>query len=473
MASLAPPRANYVNVAKKDDFRTARFVTQGEENLHNLDMDALKSYGNELEGYADVLYYIQQAAMTVLLWRGHYQVNICGCKFKLALHSLTAFVMGVFLVEDFDLFPAFFFFSIAWFFLASNEQRQRNPSPWHKSATFGGMWLAFLTKRPWNKEINPNDAELQPLIKEYEEAQEERRKKKEEKKDNSNTQMSLMDAYFAQEEQETTENAEKKDNSNTQMSLMDAYFAQEEQETTENAGDEDIETNTGGMQINPLKPILLPIQKVLGLACQALRIVKSVVVWDESIYAFLITNACLFAGAVLIFVPWSWILRWIFRVIVWTLLGPWMKLVDIFVVKKLQADGDNFMKRLDHTVKQRSQLLLLKKRTIMVHKEDAFKLRAIKRYMFGKFIAKVPQFKDYRYPDIPLPESSSLPHDTAGYSSVHIVERKHGQQLMGHMIPAWGDAEDGAMLNSAAKTESETILSRASPMKLFSRKKAK
>lgn len=442
MASLRPPRANYVNMAKKDDFRSARFVTQGEENLHNLDMEALKSYGVELQGYADAVYYIKQAVMIVVLWRGHYQVKVCRCKCKLPLHSVVAFVMGISLAENLDLLPSFIFLSIAWFFLATNQQRQRNPSPWHKSATFGGMWLALITGRPWGKPIVSNDAELEPLIKEYAEEQEARRKSKEEKKEKSKTHLSLMDAYFAQEEKEAVDN-----------------------------GAEEIETKTGGAQLNPLKPILLPIQKILGMACRALRIVKSIVLWDESIYAFMITNAALFIGVVLIFMPWSWLLRWAFRVAVWTFLGPWMKLVDIFVVRKLQADGDNFVKRMELSMEKRSQVLLMKKRFIMTRKEDAIKLRAMKRYMFGKYIAKVPQFKDYRFPDIPLPESSSSPHD-AGYSSVKIVERKHGQQLDGHMIPAWGDVDDSEILNVKATTQSDTMLSRASPMRMFQKKKA-
>jgi hypothetical protein len=77
VASLSLPPANFVNVAKKDHFRSARFVVHGEENLNNLDMDVLlKSYGNELSAYRHVIFYIQQALFTVLLWRGRYQINI-------------------------------------------------------------------------------------------------------------------------------------------------------------------------------------------------------------------------------------------------------------------------------------------------------------------------------------------------------------------------------------------------------------
>lgn len=438
LASLSLPPANFVNVAKHDHFRSARFVIHGEENLNKLDMDALKSYGNELSAYRDVVGYIQHAALTVLLWRGHYQINLYRCHFKLPLHSIVAFVMGISLIEDFNLLPSYFFFCIAWFFLATNEQRQRNPSPWHKSATFGGLWFAILTGKTWSSEIVPNNDELQPLIIDDKTAQEEGQKEKESKSKRRAKQMNQTDAYLAQEEEELVDEQNREDG---------------------------IETTTEGFQLNVLKPILLPIQKVLGQICRTLRIGRSIVTWDESFYAFAIVNVSLVAGTALLFVPWSWLVHWILRVVVWTLLGPWMKLVDIFVVEKLHADDDNLVKRLFHSMEQRSLALLLRKRLILMRKEDALKLRAMKSYMFGKYIARVPRFKDYRFPDVPRSESSASPHE-AGYSSVQIVDRKSGQKLVGHMIPTWGDPEDGAILTAKAKT-GNTILDRINPMNLL------
>jgi hypothetical protein len=302
LASLGPPPLNYVNMAKKYNFQQARFVAQGEENLHQLDMEALKSYGNELQGYSDLLYYVEQALLTVILWRGHWPVNLCGCKFKLAIHSVVAFVLGVFLVEDYDLFPSFLLFSIAWFFLATNELRQCNPSPWHQSATFGEMWYALIFGWYKGKEVVAGHPELQPLIQEFEKAVEKRREKQKDKEAKSQRHDSQMDAYFAQEEKETAEDEENVDR---------------------------IETKTGGVSLNPLKSVLLPIQEALRQVCIIFRVVRSVVTWDESVYAFVITNACLIGGLVLLFVPWGWIIRWVLRIFVWTFLGPWMK-VSLF-----------------------------------------------------------------------------------------------------------------------------------------------
>ena len=118
---------------------------------------------------------------------------------------------------------------------------------------------------------------------------------------------------------------------------------------------------------------------------------------------------------------------------------------------------------------QRSLVLLMRKRAIMMRKEEAVKLRAMKRYMFGRYVLRVPQFKEYRYPDRPRPEDSSAsPHDE-GYSSVRISERKHGQRLVGHMVPVWGDDENDAILTTEAKAQ-EGLLSRVNPTKFFARK---
>jgi hypothetical protein len=169
---------------------------------------------------------------------------------------------------------------------------------------------------------------------------------------------------------------------------MNTYFVEDKLEAAKAAAKEEIETKTGSLQLNPLKLILLPIQQILGLVCKTIYIARSFLLWDDhSVYAFVITNACLAAGVGMLFIPWNWLLHWTLHIIVWTFLGPWMKLIDIFIVRKLEAGGNNFMKSLEHGMEQCSNMLRLRKYKIMVHKEDDLKL-CVKRYMFGKFIAK-------------------------------------------------------------------------------------
>lgn len=78
-----------------------------------------------------------------------------------------------------------------------------------------------------------------------------------------------------------------------------------------------------------------------------------------------------------------------------------------------------------------------------IKKEKAAKLRDMKKYMFGKFITRVPVLKEDRYRDVPLPGSSATPYkhallplsevamQEAGYRKTRIP----GQHLTGDMIP--------------------------------------
>ena len=326
--------------------------------MNKLDMEAIKSYGNELNEYQLVLFYIIEALKVVILWRGHFPIGFGKCKVKIPIHSIIAFTMGIFVVENFNLIPSFALFSITWLLVACNEQRHKHPSPWYGALTGWEMWYALVIGDVWNETIVAN--EKQPLIDKYEKERNEKMKAITEKLDGQKKENEKMNFKFQSEEQETEE-----------------------------AADTDITTKTGGVSLNPLKPILLPIQQILGQVCVALRIGKSIVTWDESFYAFILANACLFAGIALIWVPWSWIIRWALRITVWLGLGPWTGYpLDYFIVRKLEADGDNQMKKFERAMEQRTSNLLLRKRQVAINKERAVKLRSFKRYMFGKYIVK-------------------------------------------------------------------------------------
>jgi hypothetical protein len=70
-----------------------------------------------------------------------------------------------------------------------------------------------------------------------------------------------------------------------------------------------------------------------------------------------------------------------------------------------------------------------------VKKERAIKLRSMKRYLYGKFIVRVPAFNTDKYVDSPLPESFAKPVSTKTAPMVNITGRKYGQILKGDMIP--------------------------------------
>jgi hypothetical protein len=399
---------NYINLPRRTDFLTAFFVCNGEENLQKLDMGAIVAYKHELMGYLDIFFYISQSLMTVIFWRGHFDI---GGGTLMPIHSIIAFLMAIFVVENFNLIPSFGLFSIAWLLLATNEHRQRNPSPWHVTMTFRQMWHAVIadTAPP----IAIADHENEAAVRKYEEANKARRKE------------DLKKA------KEAADNARK----------LGTFLANESDAANEVVV-ADLSTCAGRLNLFPLTAkVLLPVQRLLGQICKALRIVSSIVMWDESIYAFMLVNACLALGIIFLFVPWSFFIRWTVRIAVWLLLGPWMKLVDIYYVRELVEGQSSEAEAFKRLAEIKTQQIAMAREAIMRQKEEIVKTRAIKTYMFGRYITRVPKFKEYRFPDVPRHESTATPLKPKP-SPVIIFKKSHGQKLVGDMIPTWGDAVD-------------------------------
>lgn len=403
LGSLQIPSLNFINLAKRKDFRCAHFVCYGEENLQRMDMETIYNYKAELEDYLSVINQVGRAALTVFLWRGH--MNLSGTAIKLPLHSLIAYTLASHLIENWNRLPSVFFFSIAWFLLATNEHRHRHPSPWCQPMSFVTMWQALL----FGNMVPPAciaDHENEGAVRRYEQS------------------------LLKKQEKERAA----------------AERAQARAEEIANLGegmdisDEKMETKVGKISLNPLAPLLLQVQDILGLICKCLRITKSIIMWEECYFAFALANTCLALSLVFLFFPWGFLLRWTLRLLVHSLMGPWMKLVDIYYIQKLDSDdADNAAKQLELAAREKIESLNVAKRALMVRMEDFSKTKAMKRYMFGKYVTRVPQFKEYRYVDLPRPESTARP---SKLDLNVITERQHGQSLSGQMIPKWDGAED-------------------------------
>jgi hypothetical protein len=119
-----------------------------------------------------------------------------------------------------------------------------------------------------------------------------------------------------------------------------------------------------------------------------------------------------------------------------------MKLVDMFYVRKLEDKGENEAKKFQRLADAKLSTFAASKRAIMEKKEELLKVSALKRYMFGKYVTRVPMFKEYRFRDVPLAESTATPYVANEGNRVVIAEKRHGQLLIGSMVPRWADAED-------------------------------
>ena len=225
--------------------------------------------------------------------------------------------------------------------------------------------------------------------------------------------------------------------------------AQEELEREmEDIGDTsgDISTNrtAGGFSVDPFKAVLSPVQQNLAMVCKYLRLMRWIVYWEECYISFWITAGCFMISAVFVFVPWFFLVKWTSRFVVWTFFGPWMKLLDIFYFSKLKDLSEDEIEAQRLAAREKRRLATEEALSqARIKREKAAKLEAMKTYMFGKYIARVPVLKEDRFKDIPRSESYAVPYkptpiplseiamQEAGYHRTRLP----GQHLVGDMIP--------------------------------------
>ncbi|EJK45473.1 hypothetical protein THAOC_35911 [Thalassiosira oceanica] len=200
----------------------------------------------------------------------------------------------------------------------------------------------------------------------------------------------------------------------------------------------------GGFALDPTRAYLYPIQQYLGVACEALRILKNILLWEECYLSFWIVVGSFSLAAITFFVPWRFIIGWTSRIVIWLVFGPWMMAADrLYFSRYSDESQDEKKRRLDELKlkrRERHDKLVLE---AQVAREKAAKLRDFKCYLFGNHISHVNVLKKDRYYDLPLSASSATPYnpeakslgeqamDEAGYGKTRI----EGQQLVGEMIP--------------------------------------
>lgn len=325
----------------------------------------------------------------------------------LPLHSIVAYVWAILVTWNFNLWPSFFLFGVGWALLATNEYVKQNPSHWKSSRGYFSLLRLFLLNA-----IPPETVPRNHRIKEIEEFNENERMAAERRK--------------RMKEQEDKQKQE---------------VLAEMQDEIDQAEEEDVDIASGragllpGMSVNPLKPILYPVQKELRKIVTILRIARTVVLWEETYLSFWIVTFAFLASALVLFVPWAFLLRWVLRIAAWVLLGPWMILVDKYHFQKIRTlSEDESDEAIRKRIKSRYTDILASALNSRIRTERGLKLKSMKRFCFGKYLINVPVFNNDLYWDNPLPQSSAMPCPKK-LEPVSIVEKKYGQNLSGDMIP--------------------------------------
>ena len=444
LSTLEPPPPVYVNVKKRKDFRVVRATCMGKTDYEKYSVKTIKSYLDELREYQQILFYLEDGLMALLLWRGQFPLKIGSTTYALPMHSINAFIAATLLVERPQLFPSFAFACIAWLLLAVMGHRRKSANLWARCKSYDQIFHALVlgdTKTPPQK-IEP--------FEEYEAAKNE------------------LEEWLRR-----IEEAEKK----AERDFEEAQKQEAERlKELEEIGDADADISTkvgGGVTIDPIKAALFPVQLLLGVACRKIRFVRHIVTWEESYFAFWITTASILLSVASLFVPWFWILKWTSRLVVWTVFGPWMKLLDIYYFSAVDEPES------EEQVKLKEQQAALKRRLAATEaasrariiRENAAKMKVMKKFMFGKFGMKIPILKEDRYADRPLPQSSATPYKAKNLSLAEVAmqdagynrTRLPGQNLVGDMIPTVENESSFTAAPTGKPTANPKLLDKSAP----------
>jgi hypothetical protein len=322
----------------------------------------LTKYSDELQSYTECFDEVADALLTVFMWRGHFPITLGFFKkkwtFKVPLHSMIAFTWGIILAHDFEKIFSFLCFWVAWVLLATLDFRMSNPNPWKRPRSYLELLGILLFNKSFVRvEVRPNE-NIEAILQHDEQLAERLR----------------MRNLALENMRVEKENNEKR--------------LQEEGEALDQYDLDPTTKMTGGLAqiaLAPFKSVLFPAQMTLYRVCVTLRVASSIILWNDSIAAFWIVTVALLSSLLVAWIPWAFIFRWGFKIFVYVVLGPWMKLVDIFYVHKLQNMTPGELKAKAEADYQRRYDLLLGETYIRkLLKENWLKLQDITKYMFGE-----------------------------------------------------------------------------------------
>ena len=240
-------------------------------------------------------------------------------------------------------------------------------------------------------------------------------------------------AHYLEEESKAEEKIyndriEKLKRADEERTKAQLKLAEEHQSQVAQIGDQTADTNmatsSAGVSLDPLKFVLYPLQQYLALACKILRFCKNVLFWDEPYLAFILTFVFFGVAIVLSFIPWAFLFRWTSRLVAWLLLGPQMRLVDIFWYSKYENMTDEeFAQKMRSSLESQLHAARGKASIARIRREEAIKLLEIKKMLYGNYITKVPVLRMERFPDIPLHSSAAQPYKAPSHLAENAPER--------------------------------------------------
>lgn len=339
LASLKIPPPIYVNTKAAKKFHCIRHTVNGDFDVSVYSIQTIIMLGKELMSHKKVVHYAKKIIADCFFWRPVSKLTVRVPWFLKSdkdrviesdslfdkytverdiytpFYSVVVLISWVLVIEKPRLLPSFSWFSLAMLLLTTKQFRATYPNPWWRNATLTEMcMMLFLGKKapisPEKIDVNES-ADLARQADQY------------------------WEHLIAEEEKKGA------------IIRAEIYAEQQELERQlleTNGVADNIETKVGSISIDPLvilKPYFYPAQLALIQLCSFVRFVKNVLQWEESHYSFLLTLLSFALGVTFIFLPWVFIIRWVARLLVWILAGPWMRFLDPTRKKKMTEEDED------------------------------------------------------------------------------------------------------------------------------------
>lgn len=407
-ASYAAPPKFIINCPSVKSHQVLRYLTRGAVDMEKPTVDSVKLYAAEVTSYWTHYCYFLDVLFEILLWRGRWYISSkTSVWFPIQSMVFAAFILVS--IERPELCASMFFYMLAWCLLSTNFYASRHPNPWKRVKRSEETNLVVLTGRSFHPAITiepDKGVEEAKIVDLVDQLRGERMSK-----------LITEFLYF----------------------MLKVYRIYSKTTVTANF------FSTPNNQWSFLSGRLYYLHMLLKYICQYARLYLALINW-QGYYTNKVTTMFLAMGTLYLVPHVHHLTWWIVRIVAWTLLGPWMKLLDVYLVHRWFKTSDELMKIVqscgtpdpdlpDFEQLLESEVFLNMSKSGRVIGENAIKLKDMREHIFGQYSEVVPVVDSSRYPSVPLPSSSARPW-LVDYEPLVTKQESHvpGQELSGSMV---------------------------------------
>lgn len=419
--SFTPAPRFMINVDNVKSHYVLRYLTRGAIDMEQSSLTTVKLYLSEIVSYWSNYCYALDVLADVILWRGRVKVGKTRTLW-FPIHSMVLFGAAVLVFERPRFAAPILLYAIAWILLSMNYHASRHPYPWLrvKKSEEINMMALFGRSSGRPEKIEPEQGVRDKVIMERLDKL---------KAERMSTLIKTL-LYF-------------------QLSVYRIYS-----QTSITSVKMATDVQEGGW--NFLNARLHYLHMMLKYLCKYIRLFRNFINC-KSYSTDVFSMNCIMAATLWLIFPCNTILVWITRILLWGLLGPWMKLIDIYWVHSWFETKEELLKRaeegtdLEPRVPNLNPLLesdMLRKmgRKGRIMAENSYKKKDMRDHMYGCYCEIVPKADSSRYPSVPSPQSTASPvPEHAVQQLEEIWYHVPGQLLDDSVVPDPSNSKEAAL----------------------------